>query len=227
MGRLRQYNTWVADYFLLLDAANFEGRVRPALAESWRRRSFVHCRALCQALLPAAAEYRKRYHTGDVEPLLGRVAAGLSFDRTFWRFLVGEELLFTAVEIPEFQVNEDTLCCLLAPDHYRHSVVERERLAPIQQAHRGARDLTFGAAVYRPEHAGYNNPADVARLADYLGSVRPENWTVADLAGLRGAPDEEERADELAFAREWFPALVDLYRRARPNGQVVVHESIY
>jgi hypothetical protein len=215
----------MANYFLLLDAAGFEGRVRPALAESWRRRSFVPCRQLCQTLLPAASAYRERYHTGEVEPLLCRVAAGLAFDRTFWRVLVGEVLLFTAAEIPEFQVNEDTLCLLLAPDNYRQNVVERERLAPIQQAHRGARDLTFGGAVYRPEHAGCNDLADVARLADYLGSVRPENWTVADLAGLRGAADE--RADELAFAQEWFPALVDLFERARRNGQVVVHETIY
>ena len=217
----------MADYFLLLDAAGFEGRVRPTLAESWRRRSFVPCRELCQTLLPAASAYRERYHTGDIEPLLCGVAAGMSFDRTFWRVLVGEVLLFTAAEIPEFQVNEDTLCCLLAPDNYRAGVVERERLAPIQQAHRGTRDLTFGAAIYRPEHAGYNGAADVAHLADYLGSVRPETWTVADLGGLRGAADEEERADELAFVQEWFPALAELYRHAHANGQVVVYENIY
>ncbi len=218
----------MADYFLRLDAADFEGRIRPALAESWKRRSFAPCRQLCQTLLPAASAYRERYHTGDTEPLLCRVAVGLTFDRTFWRALVGEVLLFTAADMPEFQVNEDTLACLLAPDHYRQQVVvEREQLAPIQQAHRGSRDLTFGGAVYRPEHAGYNDRADVARLADYLGSIQPENWTVADLADLRGVADEEERADELAFAREWFPALVDLYRGAQLNGQVVVHESIY
>jgi hypothetical protein len=215
----------MADYFLLLDAAGFEGRVRPALAESWRRRSFVPCRELCQALLPAVSVYCERYHTGAVEPVLCRVATGLAFDRTIWRALVGEVLLFTAAQIPEFQVNADTLCCLLAPDHYRQNVVERERLAPIQEAHRGSRDLTFGSAIYRPEHAGYNNVADVARLADYLGSVRPENWTVADLAGL--VANEEDRADELAFAREWFPALLELYQDARDNGQVVIIESIY
>src|SRR6516165_1995121 len=137
----------MADYFLLLDAADFEGRVRPALAESWRRRSFVPCRELCRSLLPAASAYRQRYHTGDTEPLLARVADGLAFDRTFWRALVGEVLLFTAAEIPEFQVNAETLYCLLAPDNYRLEVGERERLAPIQQAHCGSRDLTFGAAV--------------------------------------------------------------------------------
>jgi hypothetical protein len=217
----------MADYFLLLDAAGFEGWVRPALAESWRRRSFVPCRELCQSLLPAALAYRERYHAGDVEPVLARVADGLAFDRIFWRAVVGEVLLFSAADIPEFQVDADTLCCLLAPENYRQNDVGRELLAPIQQALRGSRDLTFATAVYRPEHAGYNNAADVARLADYLGSIRPENWTVTDLAGLRGIADEEDRADELAFAREWFPAVVDLYQRARGNGQVVVIESIY
>jgi hypothetical protein len=130
------------------------------------------------------------------------------------------------VDIPELQVNEDTLCALLAPEHYRQNVVDRERLAPIQQAHRGARDLTFGPAVYRPDHAGYNDLSDVGRLADYLGSIQPENWTIADLADLREVV-EEERADELAFTQEWFPALVDLYQRARRDGLAVVHESIY
>ena len=104
---------------------------------------------------------------------------------------------------------------------------ERGRLVPIRQAHRGARDLTFGPAVYRPEHAGYDDPADVARLADYLASVRPEAWTTADLVGLPGADDEVDRADDLAFAREWFPALADLYRRARDRGQVVIHERLF
>jgi hypothetical protein len=217
----------MADYFLLLEAASFEGRVRPQLAESWRRRSFSPCRQLCQSLLPAASSYRERYHTGDVEPVLSAVAEGLSFDRARWRALVSEVLLFTAADIPEFQVNEDALCLLLAPENYRNHVTDRQSLAPIQQAHRGSRDLTFGSAVYRPEHAGYNNSADVIRLADFLECVQPAQWAVDDLGDLQGTEDEDERADELAFVREWFPALANLYQRARTNGQVVVHESIY
>ena len=161
-------------------------------------------------LLPAARAYAEQYHVGGDEPMLARVADGLPFDRACWRALVGEVLLFTAVEIPEFQTCEETLCRLLAPEHYREAVDQRERLAPIQQAHRGTRDLTFGAAVYRPEHAGYNNAADVARLADYLAAVRPEDWRSADLIGLRAARDEAEREEELAFARDWFPALADV-----------------
>jgi hypothetical protein len=217
----------MADYFLLLDAEPFEGQARPALAAAWRQRSFAPCRELCAALLPAARAYAERYHTGVEEPLLALVARGLPFDRDYWRHLVSEVLLFTAVEVPEFQVCEETLCCLLAPENYRAGITARERLAPIQQAHRGTRDLTFGAAVYRPDHAGYNNRDDVARLADYLAAVRPESWTVADLADLRDAEDDAARADELEFAREWFPALCDVFRRARERGQVIIHENIY
>jgi hypothetical protein len=217
----------MADYFLMLDADAFEGRARPALAASWRLRSFTPCRSFCAELLPAASAYAEQYHVGGEEPLLRRVADGLPFDRRCWRALVGEVLLFTAIEIPEFQTCEETLCLLLAPDHYREAVDQRERLAPIQQAHRGTRDLTFASAVYRPEHAGYNNIADVGRLADYLAAVRPKDWTAAELMGLRGAEDEEDRQEELEFARDWFPALADLFRRAREREAVLVHESIY
>jgi len=217
----------VADYFLVLDGDAFEGRARPALAAAWRQRSFEPCRALCADLIPAAHLYAQRYHTGPDEPLLCRAAGALPFDRALWRTLVGEVLLFSALEIPEFQASADSLCCLLAPDRYRAEVTERERLAPIQQVHRGSRDLTFGAAVYRPDHAGYNNRADVARLAAYLAGVQPEAWTLHDLRELRGVTDDEERADELEFVREWFPALRELYERAGDRGQVIVFESIW
>jgi hypothetical protein len=217
----------MADYFLVLDGAGFEGQVRPALAESWRRRSFEPCQVLCAGLLPAARSYAERYHTGDAEPLVALVGAGLPFDRVYWRTLVAEVLLFAAVEIPEFQTCAETLSLLLAPEHHPAGPLSREQLPPIQQAHRGSHDLTFGTAVYRPEHAGHSNAADVARLADYLGSVQPERWTVAALEGLAGDLDDEERAEELEFAREWFPSLRDLYCRAREHGQVLVIEDIY
>jgi hypothetical protein len=217
----------MADYFLMLDADAFERRARPTLAASWRQRSFAPCRSFCAELLPAASAYAEQYHVGADEPLLARVAEGLSFDRARWRAVVGEVLLFTAVEIPEFQTCEETLCRLLVPEHYRAAVDQRERLAPIQQAHRGTRDLTFGAAVFRPEHAGYNNIEDVSRLADYLAAVHLEAWTQADLIGLRDAEDEFEREEELEFAREWFPALAALFRRAQERGAVLVHENIY
>lgn len=217
----------MADYFLVLDGADFEERIRPVLGTAWRLRSFEPCRDLCLALVPTARAYAERYHTGADEPLLQRVAEGLPFDRVLWRALVEEVLLFTAREIPEFQTCPETLCCLLAPEHDRDEILAREQLAPIQQAHRGARDLTFHTAVYRPEHAGYNNREDVARLSDYLASVRPETWTVDQLRDLPELEEDEERAEELDFAREWFPALRDLYRQCREQDRVLVIESIY
>jgi hypothetical protein len=108
-----------------------------------------------------------------------------------------------------------------------NGTVPRERYVPIQQVLRGSRDVTFGAAVYRPEQAGYNDLDDVTRLAGYLAAVQPERWTVDDLRLLRDVEDEDERADELAFVREWFPVLVELYRRCQAAGRVLVIESIY
>ena len=210
----------MADYFLVLDAALFAEQLQPALAASWRQRSFDPCRAVCAALLPAARAYAERYHTGTDEPLLSRVGAGLSFQREFWRALAGELLLFAATEIPEIQTCEETLIRLLAPGCA--PAIPRSQWPPIVQAHRGSHDLTFGAAVYRPEHAGLNDRADVARLADYLDTVKPETWTAAALADV-----EVDAEEEIDFARDWFPALADLFRRVHAHGQMVVHERIY
>ncbi len=214
----------MADYFLVLDAALFAEQIRPALAAAWRRRSFEPCRSVCSALLPAARAYAEHYHTGPDEPLLSRVLAGLSFDRTFWRSLVGELLLFGAAEIPEFQTCEETLLQLLAPGCDLSK--PRPELPPVLQAHRGSRDLTFGVAVYRPDHAGYNNREDVARLADYLASIQPERWSATALAQREGI-NAEDAGDEIEFAREWFPVLADLFRRVRDRSQVLIHERMY
>jgi hypothetical protein len=215
----------MADYFLVLDGSSFEQQVRPALAASWRQRNFQPCRDLCAALTPAAVAFAQHYHTGEVEPFIARVAAGLPFDRAFWRRLAGEVLLVAAVEIPEVPTCPETLCRLLAPD--TEPDPPRSRLPQILQAHCGSRDLTFGTAVYRPDHAGYNNAADVARLAEYLGAVRPDAWVPQDLYGLPGADDEEARAEELALAREALNALRDLYHSAHAGGRVVVLESLW
>ena len=217
----------MADYFFVLDADEFELVTRPALADAWRLHTFEAARRLCGQLVPAAREYAARYHTGTVEPLLVRIASGLvPFDRTLWRALVGEVLLFAALECPEFQVNAATLTCLLAKDASRDPARERARFVPIEQVLRGSRDLSFGTAVYRPDHAGYNAAGDVKRLADYLGGVHPEQWSVTDLAGLPEIP-RDDWEDELAFAREWFPALVALYRGAAERARAIVYESIY
>lgn len=211
-------------YFILLDGPMFHERIVPALAASWRQRSFAPCRALCAELRPAVEAFRAGFFAGGDDPLLTQVERGLPFDRRWWRALVGEVLLFGAAEVPELQTTPEALCCLLAPDQYRQErPVSREGFAPIQQAHFGSRDLAFGAAMYRPDQVGLNDRADTARLADYLAQVDPERWTAAGLAGLHGMT-EVDREEELEFVREWFPALRELYRGAATRAQVIVCE---
>jgi hypothetical protein len=210
-------------YFILLDGRSFHEELIPPLAASWRQRSFAPCRALCASLLPTVEEFRGQFFAGSEEPLLAQVERGLPYDRRVWRTLVGEVLLFAAREVPELQTAPETLCCLLAPERYGEEG-EREHFAPIQQAHFGSRDLEIGPAVYRPEQVGLNDRDDSARLAAYLASVEPERWSVADLAGLRDMEDDEERAEELEFVRDWFPALREVYRWAAERRHVVVCE---
>jgi hypothetical protein len=210
-------------YFYLLDERRLLECIRPALAASWQQRSFEPCRDLCAGLLPAAKMFADRYHLGSEESLLSRVLRGLPFDRDFWRLLTGEMFLFSAVEIPEIQTAAESFCCLLAPERYLEQDTPRERFAPIQQVHYGSRDLVFGSAHYRPEHAGWNNHADVVRLTGYLASLSPEQWTVAGVAALPEV-DDEERAEEIAFLRDWFGPLRAMYERAASGRHAIISE---
>ncbi len=213
-------------YFYVHDGEVFTRRVRPVLTASWRQRSFEPCHQFCRDLLPAARAFAQQYHLGAEEPLVEQVAAGLPFERDFWRLLAGEILLFGAVEIPEIQTAPESFRCLLAPDRYGEESTPRHRLAPIQQVHHGSRDLDFGTAFYRPDHVGWNDRQDVLRLAGYLSALDPGRWTVADLAQLRGFADDEERAEELSFLRDWFPPVRDLYLRAADGRQVIICEDV-
>jgi hypothetical protein len=99
-------------------------------------------------------------------------------------------------------------------------------MAPIQQVHYGSRDLSFGTAIYRPDNAGWNNRADVSRLAGYLSSLDPDTWQVTGLKALREISDEQELLEELEFLRDWFPPLRELYRRAAARNQVILCETL-
>src|SRR5215211_7137516 len=160
-------------YYMLHDAGQFSGAVVPALTASWRQRSFTPCRALCSALLPAAASFVGVATPAGPEPLIAQVSRGLPFDRDLWRLLVGAVLLYGAVELPEIQTAPETLCRLLAPTAGPTGQLAREQFHPIQQAHYGTRELRFGPAFYRPDKAGWNDLEDVRRLANYLGVVDP------------------------------------------------------
>lgn len=191
--------------------------MRPALADAWRLRSFAPCRIFCSSLLPRVADFGARYHTGEGETLTAQVADGLPFQRDFWRALVGELLFYAAADIPEIETCPDTLACLLGPG---------PGATVVRQAHCGTRDLTFGAAVYRPDRCGCNNLDDVRRLADALAAVDPSVWQPSDLMPLTDLADEEDRQEELAFARYWFPSLCDLYQRAVAENRLIVHEVL-
>jgi hypothetical protein len=214
----------VANYFLLLDGIRFL-KMRAVLADSWRRRSFDLCRDFCFELMWHAESFDARYHVGEGEPLVKQVVRGVSFDRDIWRALVGELLFYAADEIPEIPTCPDTLSCLLAPNAHGLPIGDRRTLAPIQQVHFGSRSLSFSSTIYRPEHCGFNDRSDVQRLAGYLRSVDPSRWQLSDLHLLRDVP-EDERAEELEIARDWFPALRDLYCRADEAKQVIVHEIL-
>jgi hypothetical protein len=216
----------MADYVLVHHRAVYEGAVRPALGAAWRARTFAPCLAHATGWAAAARAYSERYHVSPDDLLLLRLAEGLPFDRDLWRLLVAEVLLVTAVEMPELPPHVESLVRLLAPGQPEPDLSRREGLAPIHQALHGSRDVRFGLAVYRPGHAGLNDAGDVARLAGELDAVRPEGWAAEALAGVPGL-EEEEREDELAFAREWFEVLRGVYRRAAEAGRVVMLETIY
>jgi len=213
-------------YFYLWERGPFVQGFLPALAASWRQRSFSPCREMCLDLIPAAKAFSTRYCLGGDPLLLKQVADGLPFERHSWRCLVGEILMIGAVEIPEIETAPDSLCCLLVPDQYRQDNSSRPSFAPIQQVHFGTRDLVFDAAIYRPDYAGWNDRADIERLACYLGDVDPESWRVSDLFSHRDLADDRERAEELEYLQDWFPALRELYRNACDKAQIVICEAI-
>lgn len=212
-------------YFLVHDADRFLNDIRPCLTAAWRERRFEPCRKLCVALAPELTDFHVRYHAAWEEPLVAKVARGFPFDRHCWRLLVGEILIYAAAEIPEVFVAANTITCLLAPDQIGAKANSRSLCAPIQQALFGAHDLTFGNSCYQPERTGFNDIADVARLAEYLADVDPVVWSEVDLLRLPELATAAERLEELDLTREWFDQLREMYVRAHASGQVVICDA--
>jgi hypothetical protein len=212
-------------YFYVHDGDTYLHQLTPALTAAWRRRNFEPCRSLCASLVPRTQDFVLPFRPAPGESLVSLIAQGLPFAREYFSPLAGEVLLYAAAEVPEPSMAPDTLCCLLAPDQYRDTMARRDQFAPIQQAHYGSRDVTFGS-YYRPDAAGYNNPSDVARLAHYLEAIRPEAWSLSQLANWNEASDQDELEEELEFARECFAALSTLYARLAAKGQVLVAEIL-
>jgi hypothetical protein len=202
-------------YFYLLNRRRFEESLRPALTASWRARSFAPAQPLCGDIAAAGQ--------APAEALVRLVAAGLSFDRRVWQALVGECLVLAADDVPRLEVAPATLIALLAPHRLGLEPIPRASASPVEQMHFGSRDLRFGA-FYRPDHVGWNDVDDVRRLLAWARTVDPRRWSPASLARLPEFADEMEREEELAFARDWWPALVDLYAAAQGAEQIIVCE---
>ena len=205
-------------YLYLVRAAFFRDLMHPVLAESWRRRSFVPCRDLCARIIAASTQ-----HVPD-DSLLRQID-DLPFYRNSWRTLVGEAILFGCEEMPLVQMAPQTLSCLLAPEQYLGGELSRCAFAPIQQVQFGSRDLTFGGTVYRPDHAGQNDEREVRRLLDYLNGVDLEAWREEMLCPMPELTSADEREEELAYVRDWWSPLVDVYRRAVERDCIVVCEE--
>jgi hypothetical protein len=211
-------------FFYLLPANEFHGHIRPALTASWQQHSFAPCRELCTEILPRANAFREKAASADEQPLLSEVARGIAFDRTLWKLLVGEILMYSAAETPFLEFVCAALCRLhgeAAPES-----TQRAEFTPILQVHFGAQDLRFGGGFYRPEHAGFNDTPDVPRLASFLEEIDPGAWDPALLEGLPGCESAEDREEELDLVRDWFPSLRAVYRGAAERRQIIVCESL-
>ena len=209
-------------YFYVIPAGRFEAEIQPALAAAWRNRTFEPCRELCDRLAAAAEGFALVHRIDPDAMFIAQVAAGTPFSKAAWRSLAGDLLMVSASLIPEIQTVPETLCCLLAPDRLRGPRIRRD-FAPIEQAHLGSRDLSFHGGFYRPEHAGWNDRADVARLADYLTAIDPRAWTPDQPTPLAEIT-AEDRQEELEFAKQCLQNLTILYQSGR--GHVIVCEEI-
>jgi hypothetical protein len=195
-------------YFLIHDAESFYDRIAPAVAASWRQRTFRPLAALAEQFQSTVAAFSERFHlTADEQPLLSRLTAEQPFDRRLWRHLSGELLLYTAADVPTIQTAGEELSQLVTAD-------QRDF---IHQAQAGSRDLAFDGVPYRSGHAGVNDTEDVARLAEALAAIDPSSWTV---------PGDDDAAEELAFASAYSATLREMYERAAANRQIVICEDV-
>src|SRR5262245_4372746 len=130
-------------YFYLVKNAWFED-MHDALSTSHARRSFAPCAALCTQLVAARSI--------PADSLIGLVTTGLAFDRTRWHALIGEFLVFGALDMPRLPWLLPPLLCLLSPERLDSDPAEHAGRTPIEQAYHGVRELRFGGGWYRPDH---------------------------------------------------------------------------
>lgn len=207
-------------YFHIHDARWFHDDFVPALTNCRQRRSFVPCQKLCHYLSTTARDYCERFHVGE-QPLITRID-GLPYAPDLWRLLVGELLVFGALDLPEFEQAPELLCRLAGAELGEHPL--RAQFGSMRQAHYGARDLSFGAAVYRPQTVGWNDAEDMARIADYLNSLAVESWSASMLKAPATAVEDADLEQELVYAQDCLPDLKRIYREAAIAGHLIVAE---
>lgn len=199
-------------FFYLLEGAFFLEKVLPTLAACQRGRTFAPLKDLLPHLFIPAGDYS----------ILNQ-AAEMSFDRAVFQAVVGQVLIFGAREMPRLPLDPKSLIPMLSPDCPEQE--DRSAYSPIKQVFQGSRDLVIGRLPYRPFHVGWNNPADVARLWQYLKALDPAAWSESLLPPLAGLEQPEDREEEVAMIRDWWPDLVGLYRRARDEKGILVCEE--
>ncbi len=210
-------------FFYLFQESFFLKNMLPALTEAWKQKQFLPCRELCGHLV------RKEPSMPD-HAMNRQVSQGIGFDKSYWKCLVGECLVYGAVDVPRVTITPQTVCALIDPSPHASlracgiDAMPRPYGSLVLQALFGSRDLAFGTAFYRPDRAGWNDAADCARLLVYLQSIRTDNWRTEDLAALVELADPEERQEELLHAREWWPDFVELYQTAVEDGLMLVCE---
>ena len=203
-------------YFFLIENGHFRKKIVPTLADAWSAQTFSSVLKLCREKGSDSSAFLQLPPDSCLWEIADRSAAGVQpFHRGLWRRSVGETLLFSASEMPEIETPLETLAALLGEPLAQ----TRENFSPIQQSIFGSRDLIFGSYYYRPEFAGWNDSTDVQRLANWLSQLQPDQWSAAQLIG-----DDPE--DDLLFAKEWFPALAEMYRRAVERDYVVIGEQL-
>jgi hypothetical protein len=195
--------------FLLHDAAIFHDRLAPAVAESFRRRSFEPMRKFAHDFRETIGRASQRDRLIAAEQPLLYGCDPVRFDRRLWRHFSGELLLYAAAETPAFPTAPELLPQFIA-------------LPLVERLHGGSRDVDFGGASYRPGRSGIHESADVADLVVDLAAIDPATWTVDALAGCAC----DDGAEELAFARQCFDDLRAMFAAARERNQVIVCEEI-
>jgi hypothetical protein len=213
-------------YFLLHDPHFFQTEIVPAFTLSWQTNTFEPVIAVANKLRPGIAAFSEKFRMGVDEPMLEHVARGMKFNKAVWEMALGEALFYGAKEAPDAPVSFSALRFLLGSRVKQSELTARSDWPWIDRAVLGSRTLRFGRGVYRPQDAGWNVVVEAASLAAEAQHVDPGSWQEAQLEQLDASLDEEDKADELALAREALQGIRMIYDRAAQFGFVVVCEYI-